>query len=49
MPDKRLVRRQEEQIEVEKHIYGVDRLQKVLWYGAEQLDGRLSKNVKNIR
>ena len=41
----RLKRKQEQ---MKKSSYGLDRLQKGIWYGSTKLDNKLSQNVKNI-
>ena len=37
-----------EQDKTEKSSYGLDRLQKGIWYGPTKLDNTLSQNVQNI-
>ena len=37
-----------EQNQTEKSSYGLDRLQKSIWYGLAKLDNKLLKNVQNI-
>ena len=36
------------QEQTEKSSYGLDRLQKGIWYGSTKLDNKLSQNVQNI-
>ena len=36
------------QEQTEKSSYGLDRQQKVIWYGSAKLDNKLSQNVQNI-
>ena len=40
---------QQEQDQTEKSSYGLDWLQKGVWYGPTRLDNKLPRNVENIR